>query len=61
MAGDVLGLLVQGPAHAPGHDLGEEVVHDPGDAYSFVDAFWLINTNVVQKQNFLIIASTIFI
>lgn len=36
MVGDVLGPLVQDPAHAPGHDLDVEVEQDPGDAGSYV-------------------------
>lgn len=47
MVGDVLGPLVQGPAHAPDHDPGVEVAHDPGDIGFY--HFYFNNTPVTWK------------
>jgi hypothetical protein len=35
VVGGVLVPPVQGPAHAPDHDLGAEVEHGPGDASNY--------------------------
>jgi hypothetical protein len=50
VVGDVLGPPVQGPAHAPGQDLGAEVEHDPGDLPVILDNFCLNGTIAQNKK-----------